>query len=358
VLSKKRLNLIFLSFGVFFSFYILFIKSNLYVSETSIMVNKLDSSPNISVMSGLLGGNSSKIEDIKIIENYIYSKELFEKLNKEINLVLHYKSNNLDFIQRIMDFNSFEDILELFYSRISFSFEEVSGIINISFYHLDKAKSQKILTSILSLVESKLNELNSELNKKQLKFVELESKKIKNKLDNSIQKLKDYQDKNKILDPSNNSINIVQNINTLESSIIKKELTLKKLLIFHNTNSIEIKNLISELKSLNSSLVKLNSKLTGSNTSSLNQKLIEYNNLKNIININQELYSKSLLILQTTKTEVNKINKVIQKISLPTIADSYSKPNKLYELISLWLILLIVYSIISMILGIIKDRKI
>jgi capsular polysaccharide transport system permease protein len=71
----------------------------------------------------------------------------------------------------------------------------------------------------------------------------------------------------------------------------------------------------------------------------------------------KELYKQALINHEELKLEVNQNTKHLIVVSSPTLADSFTYPNKVWDLFTLLVVLLFIYSILVTIFTIIKDHK-
>jgi len=85
--------------------------------------------------------------------------------------------------------------------------------------------------------------------------------------------------------------------------------------------------------------------------------LTPYELLKNNMQFNKEIYKQALIKHEELKLEVSQNAKHLITISSPTLADSYSYPNKVWDLFTLFIILIFLYNILITIIGIIEDHK-
>jgi len=356
MLSKKTLRrYIWTGLGVICSYYVVNIQTPLYESNSDIIIKKIDNEENISNMSFFKVNN--KIEDITILERYLNSREVFEYIDEKYALRKFYSSNKIDFIQRVWAFNTIENYMDLFRKHLVYKFDDVSGVISIGFLHHDSEISQGIVKELLGIAERKLNSDNKNLTLKQLKFISLEKEKLRVMLDRSINKLTNYQNDTQILDPKENSSNIIKNINDLNSKLMDKKMKLNKLTSYQTDKSIEVVTLRSDIEELEKNLTKLNSLLVGKDKDKLNNQIVDFTKIEENVSLYKDLYLKSLLNLQVLKSEILRKQKVIQVISQPTLPENYSQPRYIYSLFSIWITILILYSLHTMILGILKDRK-
>ncbi len=358
MLRKFKIKYIFILITFLLSIYIVFIKTNLFISSSSILIKNIDGNTIQPSFIGMISGqNSDSVQDAVIVQKYINSYEVFNKIDEKFNLMNHYKSDKVDFFQRMYSWNNYEDFLYFYQKRLKIDFDEQSSILNISFLHTDPFISKEIVNFIINEAENKLNSYNQILANKHLDFIAQETKKNKSLLDESISKLENYQNRYNFIDPSNQAKTSINILSALKLKLVEKLSMLRKLESYQTSESIDIINIKQDIEDLKISIKKLSLDLSGKGPKRINKNIFEYNQLKAKVDLYNELYKQSLLQMQNAKIEVNKKSKVMQVLIEPNVSISYSEPKKFRELITIFLVMSIFYGIISMLIAIIKDHK-
>jgi capsular polysaccharide transport system permease protein len=358
VLRRVKIKHIFSIFTTLAILYVLIIKTNLYLSNSSVLIKNIDGSTQTSSLFGILSGQSNNtLQDAMVVKEYLQSYEMYNKFDEKYKLSKHYRSDDIDVVQRLYSWNDYEDFISFYNHRLDIRYDEVSSILYISFLHTDKNIAQNILKDIIKEAEDRLNLYNHQISQKHLKFVVAETTKYKTLVDNSIKALEQWQNKHKFLDPSNEATSSLEILASLQTKLIEKTLELKKLQTFQTSSSIEIINIKQSIKEIRNSIEELNSRLSGKNPNRINKDIFEYTQLKATLELHNELYKQSLLQLQNAQVSQNKQSKTMQVLVNPSLASSYSLPNKPKEIITILLIMTLLYGIISLLIAIIKDHK-
>jgi len=356
---KINSKIIFLIIFILLSVYFLFIKAELYESQTSLIVQDLSSSsPASNIGLQLLGvGSSSQLQDSMVVKEFLESLDMFLILDKKFGLIQHYKSDKIDFIERLRSDATIEDDLKFYQKRLKVHYDETSGILHIAYAYTDAKTTQKILEFMIKQVEYALNEFNRKKAKKQLSFIELEYKKNKEKMLKSVATLQKYQNEHLLLDPETQATSSSALIADLESKLSQKKIEYKTKSTYLNSDNYELLRLKSEIKEIEHSLVNIKKSLAGKSKNRLNKILFAYNRLKMQLDFDTEVYKNTLLQLETTKLDILKKAKTLSLISKPNLPDGYTYPNKPRVFITIVIAMLLLYGIFAMLLAIIKDHK-
>ncbi len=353
--AKIIFSLIFILLGLYY----LVIKEELYESKAALVVRDLSSSSQTATLGiSLLGaGSSSQLQDSMVVQEYLLSLDMFTLLDKAFNLKGHYKSSQLDLIERLPADATAEEVLEFYRERLLINYDEISGILHLAYAHTDPQIAQKILRFMIKGVEYELNEFNRRKAKKQLKFIEIEHEKNKEKMDKSSAVLEEYQNSQLLLDPTSKATSSSAIIAGLESSLTQKQIEYKTKNSYLNSKNYELVSLNTEIQEIKKSLARAKERLTGKGEERLNKILFEYDKLKMQVEFDTEVYKNALLQLETIKLDALKEAKTLSIVSKPNLPDGYTYPNKPKVFITLLIIILLTYGIFSMINAIIKDHK-
>jgi len=340
------------------SAYVLFLQTELYQSSATVLIKDLKpSAPSSAFLSALMPNSSSSMQDSKLIEKFIYSQEMFKRIDAKFHLKEHYMSEALDPLERRYDFSSFEDFMKLYRKRLVVTYDELSNTLDITFLHTDATVAKEILSYIVLQAEEKLNMYDKENGSELLNFIKKQAKQNKKILMDAIEKLLAYQNQHKMIDPSMDIKAKSSIISTLEGKVIQKEIEYTNLKQYMNVNSVELKTLKGEIRSLKKKLSSIRSQLSGGNKDELNENLFEFETLKGDVEFAKERYKQTLIQLDMAMIQATQNVKNFIIITQPTLSDEYTSPNKLKNIFTIFMLLFMLYGIISMIYSIIQDHR-
>jgi capsular polysaccharide transport system permease protein len=363
--SILGLKLVFLFLFGIITFYILTIKTEKFQSSSTVIIKDLSKQQTASMIgSMLLGQNSSVMKDSKLLELYINSMEMFLVLDKEHNLSKYYSNEQIDFIQRLsknafFSFNTVnnENILTAYKKDVSLRYDEPSSTLNISYLHADPAIAQKIVQDIIQFSSQTLNRFEKENANVALNALISQEQENKTLFIESIKKLIAYQNKHNTIDPNVDVQSKSTILATLEGELVQKEVEYKSKLSYLNKNAAEMKLLLGTLKHIKKSISKLKHEIAGEGKSELNQNVSNFELLKSEVDFNKERYKQTLIKLEETKVQVKQNAKNLIVVTKPTLATTYSEPQKFKDILTLLIILSFLYGIATLILSILRDHK-
>ncbi len=363
---KTILKLFFTAIFLLIASYIVYIESERYESVSITILKDLSKSQEMDLGSMLLGQTSTTMQDSKILELYIRSNEMFEFLDKEYNLSTYYISEKLDPVQRLYQdtdlpfyLASRENLMKRYNGDLFIIFDEPSGTLSLSFVHIDKHISKQILQSIIKRSDEIINQFAKENAEVALHFIRKQVNKNKILFIDSIKQLINYQNKHHTIDPNLDVERKSLILANLESELIKIQVDYNSKAKTRNLNSTEMKFLKETEHNIKKSILEIKKQLAGSsdNLNELNTNVFDFELLKSEMEFNKEIYRQTLINQEELKIEVSQNAKHLIVVSAPTLADSYTYPNKPWDIFTLAIILLFLYSILMTIITIIRDHK-
>jgi len=358
--QRILLKLIFMAIFTAGAYYTIFIQTQKYESNTIIAVKDLSKSQSISALGALfLPNGPGPSQDSKVLELYIRSQDMYDYLDKDFNLTSYYTSNKIDYIHRLykntkIDYIKVtkENLLQKYNDDLSILYDPISATLKISFLHADPKIAQKIVEKSKNV----LNGFEQENAKVVLKFLEKQEKKYKKSFMEAIKKLIRYQTKNSTFDPKIDIQAKSQLLANLEAQLIKKEIEYKSLLVKKPKEAPDMKLRYNSIKTLRANIYKLKKQIAGKSKSKLNTKVYAFEYIKSQVDFAKEMYKQILLKVEETKLSVNKNTKNIIVVAKPTLPQSYVSPDKIKQILTYIIVLMLLYGILRLIIFIIKDH--
>ena len=196
--------------------YEIFIASDRYESKSSLFITKENQSQSPLDLSLLGITNSGSIHDILVLKEFIESPEMVARLEKELGLTKHFGSKKRDFISRLKDNPTREELQDYYLSMLVVKFDDEAKILRISIQSYDRNFSKSVLETILRYSQSFIDELNENVTTAQLQFFEKEVRASEQELSKKKQQLLKFQQDNKILTTEIAAQSITKTISSLE----------------------------------------------------------------------------------------------------------------------------------------------
>ncbi|WP_373886229.1 capsule biosynthesis protein [Campylobacter hyointestinalis] len=343
-------------------FYYTFIAADRYVSEVSLSVKSTDggSSPvsSLSGIASLVGVASSSTEDIKLLQEYIKSLDMLQKLDEKINLRSLYEKQKIDLFFRIYSSTSKESYLKYYRDRIHILFDDKTGLLNVAVEGFSPEDARIISATILEECERFINEISHNIAREQLRFAQGELESAKQKYKDAKNKLLEFQNQYGVFDPQSLAKTKAGFITEIELQISKKETELNTMRSYLNENAPEIVALKAELRANKEQLEKERRKVaSNASQDKLNDVVAQFEALYLNLSFAEDVYKTAITAVETTRIEIGRKAKQVVIIQSPYVPDSAAYPKKMYNIITIFVILTLIFGIVRLVRAIVDEHR-
>ena len=341
-------------------FYYTFIAADRYVSNVSLSVKSTDGSSPISLsgIESLVGVASSSTEDIKLLREYIKSFDMLQKLDEKINLRSLYEKQKLDLFFRIYSSTSKESYLKYYRDRIHILFDDTTGLLNVAVEGFSPEDARIISAAILEESERFINEISHNIAREQLRFAQGELESAKQKYKDAKNELLAFQNEYGVFDPQSLAKTKAGFITEIELQISKKETELNTMRSYLNDNAPEIVALKAELRAHKEQLEKEKSKVaSNASQDKLNDVVAQFEALYLNLSFAEDVYKTAITAVETTRIEIGRKAKQVVVIQSPYVPDSAAYPNKMYNIITIFVILTLIFGVVRLVRAIIDEHR-
>lgn len=341
------------------SFYYLFIASDKYVSESKVTIKQTGQPSNSFNLSIFSIGNPTVREDAMYLQEYILSYDMLDYLDRKLNLRKIYQDKKIDFIQRLPLDATREEFFEYYKKNIvKVTFDDVSSILTIKVYAFTPEEAKKINEAILEQCERFINSVSHKIAREQMNFIEQELSYANQKLQLAKNDLINFQNTYKVMDPTQEAQALAVMISQLEAQLANYQAQLKTLLTYLSEDSFQVQALKNQIEALKKQIEEEKSRMIGGGNAKLNRITAEYLNLKLKVDFLTDVYKATLGAFETTRVEASRKLKNLVIIASPNLPEEALYPRKGYNLALATLLLLILYGILKIIIGVIKEHRI
>lgn len=333
--------------------------SDRYVSEATILIQNTEqiTTPTLDVTTLLSGMNSSNKSDQLILSEYLLSIDMLKKLDKELNLRAHYSDSRWDFASRMWLGKYY---LEWFYryyqSRISVTYDEMSGVLHIQAQAYDPKTAHKIAQFLVQDGEKFMNEMSHDLARIQVEFLDKQVIQAQDKVFNASKELINFQNQKGLISPKVTVESINAIIAKLEGQRTELQTQLASLPHNLNINHPTKNSLEHSLSAIERQIKQEKEKLASTNGNPLNSLMEEEQILKLELKFKQDIYKTSLAALEKGKMDAARAIKHVSILQQPTFPEYAWQPRRLYGIIITLLITGLIFGIINLLKYIILDH--
>src|SRR5574344_1391876 len=346
-LKKTIVTILFFLPTIIVLFYCLFIYDNMYISKSTFTIksNNSEAMTDLSAV-GILNGNKNK--DIYVAAAYIKSLDLFYDIDKDLNLIEHYRN-----------------------SILTVKIDSESDILEFTIRSYEPEFSQKIVASVLKKLEQLVNSMNAKALQDSIKLAQYEVDNAQEKLQIIADKIRVFRNENTFIDPKVEASNLLTIISGLESTITETRAELSQKLTYLREDSLEIVALKRKINSLEKELINIRKRLaTPNNNNDKNKSNENYTDIQNILSQSlsdyeklnadyafaQKLLESALSSLEKTKQISLSKAKYLVTIDAPKVPNESLWPKPFVAAIITLITTLFLISAVSLLLSAIKEH--
>lgn len=334
-----------------------FIASDRYVSRAELVVKQADQikmMPEALTMLGL-GGNNH--QDVLLIQDYLKSADLLNKLDKELGLKAHYQSHKVDYFSRLPDNVSREEFLKYYREHLTLRMDDISGVLTIELQAFDPAYGQKVVGVMLKESEGFINKLGHQVALEQLAFVEKEVDHAYQRLQAEKAKVLEFQNTHHLISPESTSTARMGVVSQIEAQLAQQQAQLKQLQSYMKATAPAVVSVQARVDALTEQLAQEQARLTGADKNSMNEVTASYMDVQTQATLAADLYKTGLISLEQARIEAYRKLKHLLVISQPTLAEDAEYPRRLYNLATIGVLLCLLYGLIVMGLATLREHQ-
>ncbi len=334
-----------------------FIASDRYVSRADIVVKQSDQIKMLPDALSMLGLGGSNHEDVLLIQDYLKSADLLDKLDKELDLKAHYQSHKVDFFSRLPNDVSREQFLKYYREHLSLHLDDLSGVLTIELQAFDPAYGQQVVTQMLKESEGFINRLGHQVALEQLSFVEKEVDRSYQRLQREKAKVLEFQNTHHLISPESTSTARMGVVSQIEAQLAQQQAQLKQLQSYMKESAPSVISVQARVDALTEQLAQEKAKLTGVDKDAMNEVTASYMDVETQATLAADLYKTGLISLEQARIEAYRKLKHLLVISKPTLAEEAEYPRRLYNLVTIAVLLCLLYGLIVMGLATLREHQ-
>lgn len=357
ILNSFKIVLILTAFVIF---YYVFIAANRYVSESVLSVKSTTGdSGAITGIAALLTNNSFSSEDITFLKSYIHSLDMLNILEEKIQIRELYQKQKLDFFYSISSSADQEEFLKYYQNRVKIIQENsANGLLRVEVEGFDPQSAHLIASTIVKESEKFINEISHKAARDQMQFAEEELLQFKKRYQKAKDELLAFQNKYGVFDPLKQAEGTLKLIAELESKIAAKEAELLMMQSYINDNAPQIVTIKSEITALKKQLQKEKSKVSSPKSSQkLNDLAAKFQDLTIEAGFAESAYTAALKAYESARIEALRKIKQVVIVQSPSLPQSAKYPEALYNILTAFMILSLIYGIVKFVKMIIEEHR-
>jgi len=333
------------------------IASDRYVSRAELVIKQSDQIKMLPDTLSMLGLGGSNHEDVLLIQDYLRSPDLLDKLDKELGLKAHYQSNQVDYFSRLPINVSREKFIKYYREHLTLHLDEFSGVLTIELQTFDASYGQKVVSLMLKESENFINKLGHQVALEQLTFVEKEVDRAYRRVQAEKAKVLEFQNSHHLISPESTSSARLGVVSQIEGELAQQQAQLKQLQSYMKETAPAVVSVQARVDALTKQLAQEQARLTGVDKDAMNEVTARYMDVQTQATLAADLYKSGLISLEQARVEAYRKLKHLLVVSQPTLAEDAEYPRRLYNLLTTGVLLCLLYGLIIMGLATLREHQ-
>ncbi|WP_442777500.1 ABC transporter permease [Pseudomonas sp. P14-2025] len=306
----------------------------------------------------LTGANPASREETLYLREYITSMDMMLLLESKLHWIEQYAAQRGDVFFWLDKDAPREDLLEYYQRMVSAHYDETTGLLRVEVQAFTPELSEQMLRVILQASEHFVNEVSHNIAREQMKFAQGELETARVNYSKRKTQLLNFQNDNKVLDGGNTAQSRATIIADLESQYTKEQAALTEMNFKLRADAPQVRQQRQKVEAITQQLAKEKRLLVSSpQGSQLNVVASRYQQLTLDAGIAEESYKTAVAALDNARIEASKKIRTLVTVVSPNTPQLALYPERLYNLATILLGLLMVFGITRFILASIEDHR-
>lgn len=339
--------------------YCAFVASPMYVSETKFAVrNAVEQPMGIDIASQLFKTASTSVQDARIVDAYLRSPDVFEKLDDELQLTKHYSDTSHDWVSRLASSPTLWD-KESFWQRVAQPKIDVdSGIVTFTVRAYTPDMAQNIAAGILHQGEALINEMNERSRNDAIRLAESEMKVAQERIVKAQKALEAFRDAHKELDPKATATGLQSLVFELEGERAKVKAELAEARSYMKPTAPQVKALEKRLAAVETQLNAEKARIAGNPAggSAINSWVSQYENLMIESEFAQKQLTTAMSAYEQARSMALAKSRYLVAIQQPTLPDESRYPRTWIFTLCAFFGFFLIYGLVRLIVASIREH--
>jgi capsular polysaccharide transport system permease protein len=337
-----------------------FFASDVFISESRFLVR----SPQHQSQSGLFGeilqgsGLSHSQDDTYSVHDYILSRDALLELDTKLGVRNAFSSKHVDPLNRFPGLywdNSFEEFYRYYGKHVGVEYDPASSISTLTVHAFTAQDAQQINVLLLQMSESLVNTLNQRSRQDLIRYAEDEVKLATDKATVAAVALFEYRSKHEVFEPDKQAAIQLESVAKIQEELITTEAQLAQVQKL-SPNNPQISGLESRADTLRHAIVTEAAKVTSAN-GSFSARAPNFERLTIETVFADKQLGVALAGLESARSEALRQQLYLERLVQPSLPDKAMEPRRARSMLTVFLIGLIAWGVVSLLIAAIREHS-
>jgi capsular polysaccharide transport system permease protein len=337
-----------------------FVASDVFISESRFLVR----SPQRPMQSGFVGellqgsGITHSQDDTYSVHDYILSRDALRELDVKLGVRNAFANKRVDPINRFAGLswdNSFEEFYRYYGKHVGMDYDSASSISTLMVRAFTAQDAARINDLLLQMSERLVNTLNERSRQDLIHYAEDEVKLATDKATAAAAALFEYRSKHDVFEPDKQAALQLEGVAKIQQELILTEAQLAQVQKL-SPNNPQIAGLESRTTTLRHAIATEAAKVTSANGSfSARAPNFERLTLESVFA--DKRLGVALAALETARSDALHQQMYLERLVQPNLPDRAMEPRRVRSVLTVFLIGLIAWGVVSLLIAAIREHS-
>lgn len=334
------------------------IASDQYESVSAITVESADSSATggLESLMGIVPGASAG-KDAMAVREYILSRDVLQRLDREHGYIAHFQSQDADALSRLAKDATFEEAYEYYLDMVSAEIDSLSGVLALKVRAFSANKSQEFSRAILTYSEEMVNDLAERARKDSVAFAEQQVQLAETRLSSARHTVLALQDEGADINPEQSAAAALSIRSQLQAELAQARAELSQARAFMRADAPKVVALAQRVQSLNQQVKQENRRMVEPRKGEgMHTTLAKFEAALMEKEFSEAAYAAALKTLEVAQAEASRKHRYLATIAQPSKPDEATHPRRIYGVFTVFAIALCLFAVGSLLIAAVREH--
>ena len=338
--------------------YLSLFASPIYLAETKFAIRSQNQQQSLDLLSTFFRTGSSTLSDSYIVQNYIESMDMIDKVDARLHIREHYSDRAHDIWYRLEQHPTQDEMLQYWSWAVVPSFDPDTSIMTVEVKAFTPKMAQAVCQAILDFSEDLVNAMNNRARTDAIALAQAEVGRAEQRIRAAQEAMRQYRERTVILDPQAVASGLYSLVNQLEGEITKTTAELAEAMTYMQTDSPRVVMLQNRLevlqKQLQTEKARLASQMQGDKP--LSALVSEFQSLTLEEEFAQRQLTSAMASLETARVQAESKSLYVESFQKPIVPDESLYPRPVVFSLIFMLAAAVLLGLVSLIIAAIREH--
>ena len=338
--------------------YLALFASDIYLAEAKFAIRSQNQQQSLDMLSTFFRTNSSSLSDSYIVQNYIQSMDMIDKVDGKLHIRDHYADRSHDIWYRLTRNATQDEILRYWSWAVVTTFDPDTSIMTVQVKAFSPQMAQAVCQAILHASEALVNAMNDRARTDAISQAQAEVARAEARIRTAHEAMRQYRERTVILDPQAVASGLYSLVNQLEGEITKTTAELAEASTYMQADSprvVMLQNRLAVLqKQLQSEKARLASQMQGDKP--LSALVSEFQSLTLEEEFAQKQLTSAMASLETARVQAESKSLYVESFQKPMVPDESLYPRPIVFSLVFMLAAAVLLGLVSLIVAAIREH--